>query len=391
MTAMKPFAGTYKNKRVLVTGHTGFKGSWLVSWLVRMGAEVCGYSDTVPTQPSLFEAASLAARIRHETGDIRDAARLKSLLLDFRPDFVFHLAAQAIVSTSYADPLKTIDVNVMGTACLLEALRSADWPCVAVIITSDKAYFNTEWLWGYRENDRLGGKDVYSASKGAAELIFASYWHSYFAKDGVPVRLATARAGNVIGGGDWAADRIVPDCARAWSEGREVEIRSPHATRPWQHVLEPLSGYLWLGAKLFAAHRDAVKAGKGDGCHEGFRLDGEAFNFGPSSDASHTVADVVQSLESQWSGFGSKMDLAGQAGMKECTLLKLCCDKALACLNWRATLDFDTTMRFTAKWYEVFYREQGADIYAFTQSQIQDYCRKAAALGLPWSSDGIRY
>ena len=196
---------------------------------------------------------------------------------------------------------------------------------------------------------------------------------------------------NVIGGGDWAADRIVPDCARAWSEGREVEIRSPHATRPWQHVLEPLSGYLWLGAKLFAAHRDAVKAGKGDGCHEGFRLDGEAFNFGPSSDASHTVADVVQSLESQWSGFGSKMDLAGQAGMKECTLLKLCCDKALACLNWRATLDFDTTMRFTAKWYEVFYREQGADIYAFTQSQIQDYCRKAAALGLPWSSDGIRY
>lgn len=160
-----------------------------------------------------------------------------------------------------------------------------------------------------------------------------------------------------------------------------MEIRSPHATRPWQHVLEPLSGYLWLGAKLFAAHRDAVKAGKGDGCHEGFRLDGEAFNFGPSSDASHTVADVVQSLESQWSGFGSKMDLAGQAGMKECTLLKLCCDKALACLNWRATLDFDTTMRFTAKWYEVFYREQGADIYAFTQSQIQDYCRKAAALG----------
>ena len=170
-----------------------------------------------------------------------------------------------------------------------------------------------------------------------------------------------------------------------------MEIRSPHATRPWQHVLEPLSGYLWLGAKLFAAHRDAVKAGRGDGCHEGFRLDGEAFNFGPSSDASHTVADVVKSLESRWAGFGSKMDMAGQAGMKECTLLKLCCDKALACLNWRATLDFDATMRFTAGWYEVFYKTPDADIYAFTLSQIDEYCRKAAELGLPWSSDAIRY
>ena len=160
-----------------------------------------------------------------------------------------------------------------------------------------------------------------------------------------------------------------------------MEIRSPHATRPWQHVLEPLSGHLWLGAKLYAAHRDAVRSGKGDGCHEGFRLDGEAFNFGPSSDASHTVADVVRSLEGQWTGFGSRMDTAGQAGMKECTLLKLCCDKALACLQWRATLGFEETMRFTARWYEVFYREEGADIYAFTQSQIDDYCRQAAAQG----------
>lgn len=259
---------------------------------------------------------------------------------EFKPEIVFHLAAQALVRASYDNPADTIEVNAMGTLNVLEAVRVTPSVEAVVSITSDKAYRNDEWVWGYRETDHLGGYDPYSASKGCAEIIAHSYFKSFF---GDPVNApycATTRAGNVIGGGDWAADRIVPDCARAWSEGREVEIRSPHATRPWQHVLEPLSGYLWLGAKLFAAHRDAVKAGKGDGCHEGFRLDGEAFNFGPSSDASHTVADVVQSLESQWSGFGSKMDLAGQAGMKECTLLKLCCDKALACLNWRCHAGF---------------------------------------------------
>ena len=382
------FANCYKGRRVFITGHTGFKGSWLAAWLSQMSATVCGFADCVPTSPSHFEAMHLEQHVQDMRGDIRDRDAVVRAMKEFRPDVVFHLAAQALVRKSYEDAPLTFEANMLGTLNMLEAVRQCPSVEAAVFITSDKCYRNDEWVWGYRETDHLGGDDPYSASKGCAEIIAHSYFKSFF-KDGPAC--ATVRAGNVIGGGDWAADRIVPDCARAWSEGREVEIRSPHATRPWQHVLEPLSGYLWLGAKLFAAHRDAVKAGKGDGCHEGFRLDGEAFNFGPSSDASHTVADVVQSLESQWSGFGSKMDLAGQAGMKECTLLKLCCDKALACLNWRATLDFDTTMRFTAKWYEVFYREQGADIYAFTQSQIQDYCRKAAALGLPWSSDGIRY
>ena len=382
------FANCYKGRRVFITGHTGFKGSWLAAWLSQMGATVCGFADCVPTSPSHFEAMHLEQHVQDVRGDIRDRDAVIRAMKEFRPDVVFHLAAQALVRKSYEDAPLTFEANMLGTLNMLEAVRQCPSVEAAVFITSDKCYRNDEWVWGYRETDHLGGDDPYSASKGCAEIIAHSYFKSFF-KDGPAC--TTVRAGNVIGGGDWAADRIVPDCARAWSEGREVEIRSPHATRPWQHVLEPLSGYLWLGAKLFAAHRDAVKAGKGDGCHEGFRLDGEAFNFGPSSDASHTVADVVQSLESQWSGFGSKMDLAGQAGMKECTLLKLCCDKALACLNWRATLDFDTTMRFTAKWYEVFYREQGADIYAFTQSQIQDYCRKAAALGLPWSSDGIRY
>lgn len=356
--AMKPFAGTYKNKRVLVTGHTGFKGSWLVSWLVRMGAEVCGYSDTVPTQPSLFEAASLAARIRHETGDIRDAARVKSLLLDFRPDFVFHLAAQAIVSTSYADPLKTIDVNVMGTACLLEALRSADWPCVAVIITSDKAYFNTEWLWGYRENDRLGGKDVYSASKGAAELIFASYWHSYFAKDSVPVRLATARAGNVIGGGDWAADRIVADCIRAWRNKDVVRIRSPRATRPWQHVLEPLSGYLQLGARLA---RDE-------------NLHGESYNFGPKAEQNATVLELLSDLADIW-GFSKDDDVflvTNDIPFHEASLLKLNIDKAMAELKWLPTLNYGECVDLTGSWYRDVVKN-GSDAGEITEHHIGRY------------------
>lgn len=272
------FKNTYTGKRVLVTGHTGFKGSWLLSWLSKLGADVCGYSDTVPTIPSLFEAADLASFVRHELGDIRDLSRFEAVVADFRPDFIFHLAAQAIVSTSYANPLDTFSVNVMGTATVLEALRKIDWPCVAVVITSDKVYDNVEWSWGYRENDRLGGKDIYSGSKGGAELAFNSYFHSFFNKPDSPVLLATARAGNVIGGGDWAADRIVADCIRAWRVDGTVEIRSPKATRPWQHVLEPLSGYLALGAEM------AVRP----------ELHGERFNFGPRAEQNATVVELLR-------------------------------------------------------------------------------------------------
>ena len=286
------FGHIYEGRRVFVTGHTGFKGSWLTAWLLQMGAEVAGFSDAVPTAPSHFDVIGLGGRIRDYRGDVRDRKALVEAMREFKPEIVFHLAAQALVRASYDNPADTIEVNAMGTLNVLEAVRVTPSVEAVVSITSDKAYRNDEWVWGYRETDHLGGYDPYSASKGCAEIIAHSYFKSFF---GDPVNApycATTRAGNVIGGGDWAADRIVPDCARAWSEGREVEIRSPHATRPWQHVLEPLSGYLWLGAKLFAAHRDAVKSGKGDGCHEGFRLDGEAFNFGPSSDASHTVADA---------------------------------------------------------------------------------------------------
>ena len=309
------FGHIYEGRRVFVTGHTGFKGSWLTAWLLQMGAEVAGFSDAVPTAPSHFDVIGLGGRIRDYRGDVRDRKALIEAMREFKPEIVFHLAAQALVRASYENPADTIEVNAMGTLNVLEAVRVTPSVEAVVSITSDKAYRNDEWVWGYRETDHLGGYDPYSASKGCAEIIAHSYFKSFF---GDPVNTpycATTRAGNVIGGGDWAADRIVPDCARAWSEGREVEIRSPHATRPWQHVLEPLSGYLWLGAKLFAAHRDAVKSGKGDGCHEGFRLDGEAFNFGPSSDASHTVADVVRALER--SGPVRQQDGFGGAGRDE--------------------------------------------------------------------------
>ena len=386
------FGHVYAGRRVLVTGHTGFKGSWLTAWLLGLGAEVAGFSDGVPTSPAHFDVIGLADRIRDYRGDVRDRKALVAVMQEFQPEIVFHLAAQALVRASYEDPAATIEINAMGTLNILEAVRVTPSVQAVVSITSDKAYRNDEWVWGYRETDHLGGYDPYIASKGCAEIIAHSYFKSFFSGEGTPC-CATTRAGNVIGGGDWAADRIVPDCARAWSAGKPVEIRSPYATRPWQHVLEPLSGYLWLGAKLFAARKGAEEGRPdcGDGCIDGFRLDGEAFNFGPSSDVSRTVGDVVRSLEGYWKGFSSKMDLAGHAGMKECTLLKLCCDKALACLNWRATMDFDTTMRFTAAWYEAFYGQKGEGMSAVTQSQIEDYCRQAAALHLPWSSDEIRY
>jgi len=245
------FSDIYKGKKVLVTGHTGFKGTWLTTWLLSLDADVIGISKDIPTQPSMFEILGLEDKIQHHNIDIRDISALSQVITDEKPDFVFHLAAQAIVSISYDDPLDTISSNLMGTTNLLESLRISNHQCTAIIITSDKAYDNVEQIWGYKENDPMGGKDIYSGSKGASELIFKSYYHSFFKSEESSVRLAVARAGNVIGGGDWAQDRIVVDCVEAWSKPKSVEIRSPGATRPWQHVLEPLSGYLNLGQELY--------------------------------------------------------------------------------------------------------------------------------------------
>jgi CDP-glucose 4,6-dehydratase len=364
------FDNVFANKRVLITGHTGFKGTWLTSWLLKLGAHVTGYSDRIPTEPSMFDILGLADRIDHHLGDVRDLATFSDVVRETRPDFVFHLAAQAIVSTSYKEPLDTISVNVMGTATVMEALRQVDHPCVAVIITSDKCYENVEWEWGYRETDRLGGKDIYSGSKGAAEVIFHSYVVSFFRKPDCPVRLASARAGNVIGGGDWAADRIVVDCMRSWAAGKPVELRSPSATRPWQHVLEPLSGYLQLAA--------AMAAGK--------VAQGDSFNFGPPSEQNRTVLELMRDLSAYWhfTDPTSAYTVTGNIPFHEAGLLKLNCDKALLHLKWHASLNYEQVVRLVSEWYYGYYRGN-AEMYGLTMDQIGQYEAHAQTRGLPWT------
>lgn len=363
------FNNIYKGKKVLITGHTGFKGSWLSIWLVKLGAQVVGMSDCIPTDPSLFEAADLKKRMDHRTGDIRNLPALVSLIDEVRPDFVFHLAAQAIVSTSYQYPIDTITTNVVGTANVLEALRQINHPCVAVIITSDKCYENVEWPWGYKETDHLGGKDIYSGSKGAAEVIFHAYFHSFFNKADCKVRIATGRAGNVIGGGDWAKDRIVVDCMRNWSQKRSVEIRSPRSTRPWQHVLEPLSGYLTLGAALASSGQ----------------LVGESFNFGPRSEQNRTVLELLTDLSRYWN-FDSPEQayrITADIPFHEAGLLKLNCDKALFYLKWESNLEYADCVKFVSEWYYSFYHS--ADAFDMTFQQIEQYELKASLRSLVWT------
>ncbi|MDR3174942.1 MAG: CDP-glucose 4,6-dehydratase [Desulfovibrio sp.] len=377
------FDNVYKGLRVFITGHTGFKGFWLTTWLLELGAETAGWSCGVPTEPSGFRALGLERRISHFDGDMRDRKGLEAALKAFAPDIVFNLAAQALVRKSYADPVETFAVNAAGTLNLLEAARNTPSVKALVLITSDKCYRNDEWVFGYRETDRLGGKDPYSASKACAEIIAHSYFHSFFAAG--PLRAATARAGNVIGGGDWAEDRIVPDCARAFAEKRPVSIRNPEATRPWQHVLEPLSGYLHLGARLL---RENTPKGRG--------LHGESFNFGPPAEVKASVGDLAKALLRYWPGFSLSADPDGpdqNREKKESTLLKLCCDKALALLDWKAVLSFAETVRFTALWYDSYYRgpdemEKGGaapDMYALTVGQIGDYCALAQERKLAWT------
>ena len=274
----------FHGKTVVVTGHTGFKGAWLTAWLKQLGANVVGIALNPPTSPSHFEVANLAKGMTDLRIDIRNRSELEHAIVAAQPDFVFHLAAQALVRKSYDEPVETWQTNVLGTLHVLEALRKLENPCTAVIITSDKCYDNVEWVWGYRETDAMGGPDPYSASKGAAELAIRSHIKSYFPKSTSKVRIASARAGNVIGGGDWSENRIVPDCVKAWSSGNVVELRNPHSTRPWQHVLEPLSGYL--------THAIALSQQP--------ELHGESFNFGPPANQNHSVLELVQRMSLHW-------------------------------------------------------------------------------------------
>lgn len=367
---MSLLSKTYSGRRVLITGHTGFKGCWLSLWMIGLGAHVCGYSNGIPTCPSLFESAELAAHLRHELGDIRDHEKLNKLIQNFKPDFIFHLAAQAIVSVSYTEPLETMGVNMMGTATLLDVLRTVDWPCAVVFITSDKAYENVEWPWGYRETDRIGGKDVYSGSKGAAELAFQSYFHSFFRDSDSPVVMATARAGNVIGGGDWATDRIIADCVRAWHGGKAVDIRSPKATRPWQHVLEPLSGYMVLGARIQSDPS----------------LNGDSFNFGPRAEQNATVLELLSSLAEIW-GFSNASQsyrITGDSPFYEASLLKLNIDKALLKLSWVPNLSYEECMLYTGEWYRDVVKGNAPAIEV-TRAHIVNYEAAAAKRGRIWA------
>lgn len=362
------FGDIYRDKKVIITGHTGFKGSWLSMWMLKLGARVTGISIDIPTEPSLFNELELGAKLDDRRHDIRDLEAVKSIVREVQPDFVFHLAAQPIVSLSYSDPVGTFSTNVMGTAHVLEALKEVTGFCTAVIITSDKCYDNVEWVWGYKETDHLGGKDVYSASKGAAEIVFKSYYHSFF-KDPARIRLVSARAGNVIGGGDWAESRIVPDCVRAWSKNTPVEIRSPKATRPWQHVLEPLSGYLLLGQQAY----------------EQETLHGESFNFGPKSEHNHSVLELLQDLGAYWHFEGGMQPytVVGNIPFHEAGLLKLNCDKALFYLKWLPVLEYNELTEMTSMWYYNYYQQAG-DMYQYTYDQISRYEHLAGEKNMPW-------
>jgi CDP-glucose 4,6-dehydratase len=344
--------GFWKGRRVFLTGHTGFKGSWLSLLLLELGAEVHGFALAPDSQPSLFEEAGLAARMDSCIGDIRDAAALEQAMAAARPEIVLHLAAQAIVSTSYHQPVETFASNVMGTAHLLEAVRKVPGICAVVVVTSDKCYDNHETGQAYREDEPLGGKDPYSASKACTEILVASWRQSFFAGSGMPV-IATARAGNVIGGGDWSADRLVPDTIRAFTARVPVQLRNPDAVRPWQHVLEPLFGYLLL------AERCAVAGAFS-----------EAWNFGPSPADARSVRDVVTALAAVW-GEGASWQQQGSNPVKEAHLLRLDSSKAQNTLGWQPATDVDAALRLVADWYRRHHCGESA--WALTREQIRHY------------------
>lgn len=345
----------FYKKKVIVTGHTGFKGSWLSLWLKIYGAKVIGISNNVPSNPSHFKALNLKKDIIHKKLDIRNLKGLKKIFLKYQPDFVFHLGAQALVKKSYSDPIYTWQTNTIGTLNVLESLRLLKKKCVAVLITSDKSYKNLEVQRGYHENDILGGKDPYSASKASAELVIQSHISSFFQKENSRVIIGTARAGNVIGGGDWSDNRLIPDCVKSWSKNKKVIIRSPKSTRPWQHVLEATWGYFVLAAYL----------NKNNIYH------GEAFNFGPNT-RNYKVISLVQLIEKYWKGISWKVVKKSKKDFHESDLLKLNCNKSKSKLKWSSILSFKETIKMSVDWYKEYY-SNSKEIYKTSSNQIKFY------------------
>ncbi len=367
---MKEFESAYKGKKIIVTGHTGFKGSWLSLWLHQLGATVLGISNKKVSSPSNYETSKLDQIIETEWLDVSNTDLLIHKITNFSPDYVFHLAAQPIVYTAYENPIETYRTNSLGTANIMESLRFIDKRVIGVIITSDKVYDNLEWSWGYREYDKIGGKDPYSASKGMAELAIRSYVESFFRDNDTSKIIGIARAGNVIGGGDWAENRIIPDCIKAWSNNEVVKVRNPNSTRPWQHVLEPLSGYLCLGSYLSKLNKQ----------------DGSAYNFGPKKDQDRSVSDLINEMEIYWDKVKWKIDDSNKKNIfKEAKLLKLDCEKSLDTFNWQPILSFAETVKLTAEWYRMYYENNNESTFDFSVQQLKYYSDTAKSRGLKWA------
>ncbi|SNZ06187.1 CDP-glucose 4,6-dehydratase [Persephonella hydrogeniphila] len=364
------FNKIYKNKKVLVTGHTGFKGSWLTLWLKHLGAKVIGYSLEPPTNPNLFEILNLEKEIIHIVGDIRDEKKLKKVFQEYKPEIVIHMAAQPLVRYSYINPKETYETNVIGTLNVFEAVKETESVKVVINVTSDKCYENKEWVYGYRENDPMGGYDPYSSSKGCAELLTSAYRNSFFnPKDYGKthnVALASVRAGNVIGGGDWAEDRLIPDCIRALSKKETIYIRNPYAIRPWQHVLEPLSGYLWLGALMW---QDPVKYSEG-------------WNFGPNDEDILTVEEIVKEVIKIWGNGEYKVNSENK--FHEARLLKLDISKAHSYLKWKPVYNAKTALQETINWYKTYFSDP-KKICDFTHNQLLKYVDEAKNKKLIWT------
>jgi CDP-glucose 4,6-dehydratase len=367
-----PFNNSYRGKKVLVTGNTGFKGSWLTAWLHDLGAEVYGLALPPENDQWLFPQAGLKDLCHHTNGDIRDLSLVRKLIVEVKPDIVLHLAAQAIVRASYKDPVGTAATNIMGSVHILEAIRESNHPCSVVMVTSDKCYENREWPYAYRENDPMGGHDVYSMSKGAAELVVASYRNSFFPASGA-VAVASARAGNVIGPGDWAADRIVPDAMRTLLKGDPLQVRNPGATRPWQHVLEPLSGYLWLGAKLMEPDADWVRDG---------------WNFGPGLDAARSVGELADEMVKTLGRGKWTTDQVGKHP-HEANFLRLSIEKASSMLGWKPVWNFAETVLRTVQGYEnlIAAGKSHEKQRAFLVGEIRAYTAAAMACQNAWATE----
>lgn len=360
------FGGFYRGKSVLVTGHTGFKGSWLALWLYELGAKVTGFALSPNTEPSHFGLIGLKTLVRHIEGDIRDLNAIERAFELAKPELVFHLAAQALVRDSYDDPKTTFDTNIGGTVNVLEAIRHCPTVKAVVIVTSDKCYENKEWVWGYREDDRMGGHDPYSASKGATEIVCSAYRRSFFDKEGRGPHpgVATARAGNVIGGGDWAKDRIIPDCIRALSRGEPIIVRNPNATRPWQHVLDPLSGYLHLAVRLWE-NPEILSGG---------------WNFGPRTSDQITVRDLAERFIASWGKGAIHIPNTDKKAPHEAHLLQLSIEKAALKLQWHPVLDSTSSIDWTVDWYK-FWHEHNRNLQKLSVRQIRDFHKRVLKNG----------